>query len=132
MAKFSRFILNSDYTAIKEKADFSVTLNVPQQTVAGAGGSKLNYVDITVPSGVYIENINIYWSFSGDTVPAPYLTYRDMTAYGWDQVAIFITLYKVNDTTYRLAHFVQNNSPQSITNGPYTITAKAHLFISSL
>ena len=129
MAKMARFILNSDYTAIKEKTSFSSTLSIPAFTVAAF--SSANYQkDITVPEGVYIENINLTWSYSGDTVPSPYYIYNDMFTYG--QLAIYMAIYKINSTTYRLRFYADNVDENSHNIVASTLSVKGHLFISSL
>lgn len=129
MAKISRFILNSDYTAVKEKSSFSDTLTTTSVSVP-AFGSRDFYKDITVPEGVFIENINLTWSISGDTVPSPYYIYNDMTSTG--QITIYMAIYKISSTKYRLRYFIQNFTDSAQTAGAATLSVKGHLFISSL
>jgi hypothetical protein len=128
MAVLSHFTLNSDYTAIKEAQNFSLTLNVTKKSVRPYDYYN-SYIDIYVPAGAFIENVTIYWSYTGDTVPSSELIVDEMYSYGMMQTEIF--LYRVNATTYRLRHYVINTDENSHNAGGYTITAKAHLFTTS-
>lgn len=128
MADLSHFTLNSDYTAVKEVQDFTLTLNVAKKSVASYDFYN-TYTDLYVPAGAFIENISIYWSYTGDTVPSAELIVDEMYTYGMMQTEIF--LYRVNATTYRLRHYVVNQDENSHNAGGYTITAKAHLFTTS-
>lgn len=128
MADLSHFTLNSDYTAIKEVQDFKLTLNVSKRSVA-SWDTYNAYADIYVPAGSFIENVTLYWSYTGDTVPSAELIVDEMFTYGMMQTEIF--LYRVNATTYRLRHYVVNQDENSHNAGGYTITAKAHLFTTS-
>ena len=128
MADLSHFTLNSDYTAIKEVQDFKLTLNVSKRSVA-SWDTYNAYADIYVPAGSFIENVTLYWSYTGDTVPSAELVVDEMFNYGLMQTQIF--LYRVNATTYRLRHYVVNQDENSHNAGGYTITAKAHLFTTS-
>lgn len=136
----SRFILNTDYTSVKERASFDGTLSVPSLTLdsMGGGGSSTatRYTDITVPSGVYFENINITFSLTDDTTPAPFISYQKYL--GTDGQGAPITyevlasVVKVNATTYRIYAIINNSSPFSqVTVPAFTVRAKGHLFVST-
>lgn len=131
MPVLSHFSINSDYAAIKEKQSFSITLDVPRVDVQPRGGSYDRYIDMTVPDGIYIEHVNIRWSWTGDNYPSHYIVYNDFFKEG--QLAYYIALYKINKNTYRLRFYARNtdknphNTPDS-----NVITASVHLFSSSL
>lgn len=129
MANMTHFNINSDYTALKESQDFEVSLTVPRTDV-----SPYDYVhrykDIYVPSGAFIENVSLTWSWTGDTVPTSTYLYSDFFEYG--QLAYYITLFRQNATTYRLDFYAMNTDSDSHnTPTSNTITAKAHLFVVS-
>ena len=128
MAVYSHFNLNSDYTAIKEVQNFTITANVPKRSIAAYTTNKY-YVDIEVPQGAFMENITLYWSYSGDTVPCSQLIINENYNYG--QMATYIYLYRKDATHYRLEHYVVNTDENAHNAGGYTITAKAHLFVVS-
>ena len=129
MADMTHFTLNSDYTSLKEAQDFELTLVVPRKDIASYD-SYHKYIDIYVPTGAFVENINLYWSWTGDTVPCSTYIYNDYFTYG--QLAYYITLFRQNATTYRL-DFYATNTDSSSHNTPTncTITAKAHLFVTN-
>lgn len=128
MAILSHFTLNSDFTAIKEAHDFTLTLNVGSKNLASMQNDT-QYIDIYVPAGAYIENITLNWSKTNDTVPSAVLVYDQL--YGYGMVQSEIALFRQNATTYRLMHYSVNMDANSHTIGGYTITAKAHLFYTN-
>lgn len=124
--KLNRFIKNTDYTAEKQKLDFTITL--PNATVSvGAGAQATRYIDYTVPSGIYFENVT--WLSTVQTDQTHYvgnfLEYEpsDMMS------TITYTVAQINNTTYRLTATAMNwdSSSKNITVGA---SAKVHLSVS--
>ena len=124
--KLNRFIKNTDYTAEKQKLDFTITL--PNASVSvGAGAQATRYIDYTVPSGIYFENV--MWLSTVQTDQTHYvgnfLEYEpsDMMS------TITYTVAQINNTTYRLTATAMNwdSSSKNITVGA---SAKVHLSVS--
>lgn len=124
--KLNRFIKNTDYTAEKQKLDFTITL--PNATVSvGAGAQSTRYIDYTVPSGIYFENVT--WLSTVQTDQTHYvgnfLEYEpsDMMS------TVTYTVAQINNTTYRLTATAMNwdASSKNITVGA---SAKVHLSVS--
>ena len=123
--KLNRFILNSDYTAEKQKHDF--TLSLPSATTSVAGGqSKNRTVDFTVPSGVYFENVTITTSLTGaNSYVGNFLEYEPN-----DQLStISFSVGQLNATTYRLTARIMNWDDRSH-NYTFSASAKVHLSIA--
>lgn len=123
--KLNRFILNSDYTAEKQKQSFTLTL--PSATTSVGGGQANNRtVDFTVPSGVYFENVIITSSLTGaNSYVGNFLEYEPS-----DQLStISFSVAQVNPTTYRLTARIMNwdSSTHSYT---FSASAKVHLSIA--
>jgi hypothetical protein len=125
----SKFILNTDYTSIKEATSFNWTLNVGD-TIVQAGDGVTRSIDITVPSGVYFENTTISLSATGETTPSPFVVYvKETGEYSYYQIVA--SLVKVNATTYRLYAYIQNMSGNVMTVPGFSVNVKSHLFVSS-
>ena len=129
MADLSHFYLNSDYTAPKETHSFSATLNSGATNV-GSYNSNTKYIDITVPSGAFFENVTLTLSLTGETTPSPFMVYiKDLGNYEFYQITA--SLVKTNATTYRLYAYLQNMAGSTKTIPAFTLTAKAHLLVSA-
>jgi len=125
----SRFILNTDYTSIKEATSFTWTLNV-SDTILQAGDGTTRSVDITVPSGTYFENVMMTLSTTAETSPTPFMVFeQDLGNY--ESYQIVASLVKMNATTYRLYAYIQNASGSTRTIPGFSVTVKAHLFVSA-
>lgn len=124
--KLNSFIKNTDYTAEKQKQDFTITLPNAAVTVS-AGASATRYIDYTVTSGIYFENVT--WQSTNQTGQIHYvgnfLEYEpsDMMS------TVTYTVAQVNNTTYRLTATAMNwdSTTKTITVGA---SAKVHLSIS--
>ncbi len=123
--RLNKFLLNSDYTAEKQKLDF--TLSLPSATVSvGGGQSSDRTVDFTVPSGVYFENVNISTSLTGNnSFVGNFLEYEpaDMMS------TISFSVGQLNPTTYRLTARIMNWDSSSH-NFTFSANAKVHLSIA--
>lgn len=124
--KLNRFIKNSDYTAEKQKLNFTITL--PNQTFSvGGGGFGQRYVNFTVPAGVYFENVT--WQATVQTGDIKYVgTLLEFEPTDMLSVVTY-TVAQVNNTTYRLTASVMNwdDTAHNFTVGA---SAKVHLSIS--
>lgn len=128
MAVLSHFNLNSDYTSVKEVQKFDYTLS----SAANSTGSYSSYtrtLNITVPSGVYLDNTTITFSLSGETSPTPYYVYARTAGDGFYQ--IFATLRKTSNSNYQIYCMCQNLTSSTRTIPAFTVRVRAHLFIST-
>ena len=125
----SRFMLNTDYTSIKEATSFDWALNV-SDTIIQAGDGITRSIDISVPSDIYFENITMTLSATGETSPTPFMVYvQELGEYEYYQIVA--SLVKIDATTYRLYAYIQNMSGSVKTIPGFSINVKAHLFVSS-
>lgn len=124
--KLNRFIKNTDYTSEKQKLDFTLTLNDTTFSVGG-GQTGTRYVDFTVPSGVYFENVIFQQTKqTGSTkYVGNFLEYEpnDMMS------VVTYTVAQVNSTTYRLSARVMNYD-SSAHNYTVGASAKVHLSVA--
>lgn len=124
--KLNRFIKNTDYTAEKQKTDFTITLSNTSVSV-GAGASVSRTVNMTVPSGIYFENVT--WLSTYQTGQIHYvgnfLEYEPSDM----MTTVTYTVAQVSNTSYRLTATAMNwdSSSKNITLGA---SAKVHLSIS--
>lgn len=123
--KLNRFIVNSDYTAEKQKLDFTLTLPSSSITVSG-GGMGTRYVDYTVPAGVYFENVLWQTSLTGASrYSGPFLEFEPS-----DQLSVItFTVDQRTPTTYRLTATVANWDTSSHSYS-FSATAKVHLSVA--
>lgn len=130
MAVYSKFMLNTDYTSIKEKVSFDYTLNV-SDTILQAYDSATRYIDITVPEGTYFENVNITLSIIPDeSSPTPFMVYvKELGDYEIYQIVT--SLVRISSTTYRLYAYISNFSSSTRTIPAFFVNVKAHLFVSA-
>lgn len=124
--KLNNFLVNSDYTAEKQTYEFEIKLSDTSVSVGG-GGNTTRTVDVTVPSGIYFENVTwINTKQIGSThYVGNFLEYEPS-----DQLStITYTVAQINNTTYRLSARIMNwdSSSHSYTVGA---TAKVHLSVS--
>lgn len=131
MAILDRFYVNSDYPTIKEVNYFEKTLEVPQ-IVIHYYEEKFHYVDITVPSGMYISNMTLNFSGTGYqtiTTPSPVFFYDYSVGTALCEIRVGITT--VDNKTLRLyaEHFGAYIDP-SLTIPAFTVKVNCHLFTS--
>ena len=97
-ATLSKFILNTDYTSIKEDYSFDYTLNV-SDTIVQAWDGATRQIDIPVPDGIYFENVTMRLSTTGVTSPTPFVVMaREL---GEDEFyQIVVSLLKISKNAY--------------------------------
>lgn len=121
--KLNRFLINSDYSAEKQSHSFTITLPSGSLTVA-AGGTTRRYVDITVPSGVYFENVVWTTSLTGSRrYVGPFLEFEPTSML----YTVVFTVEQTSNTNYRLSGWVTNWDSSSHT---YTFSASAKVNLS--
>ena len=124
--KLNRFIKNSDYTAEKQKQSFTITLSNTSISV-GSGAQATRYVDYTVPSGVYFENVTWLSTYQTDQIHyvGNFLEYEPSDM----MTTVTYTVAQINNTTYRLTATIMNwdSSTKNVTVGA---SAKVHLSVS--
>ena len=129
VAPLSKFILNTDYGSIKEGYSFDLSLNV-SDTIVQAGDVVSRHMDISVPEGVYFENVTMSLSSTGETSPTPFIVFiRSLGEYEFYQIVA--DLVKIDSSTYRLQAGIQNMSGSTQTIPSFSVNVKVHLFVSS-
>lgn len=96
--KLNRFIINSDYTATKQKGRYQVSLSVPSRSLSDGSTAYRFTNTVTVPSGTYFENVNITTTLNAEN-------------YAGNNVAIiptgnwnaYISVYQSSATQYTIA-----------------------------
>lgn len=63
--KLNRFIINSDYTAEKQKGEYTLNLNVSNLSI-GADNEASRSTSIPIPSGVWFESVLMSSSLVGN------------------------------------------------------------------
>lgn len=129
MSILSHFLLNSDYTAPKEKYAFDDTLTVAATNV-GSYQSITRTKDVTVQDGVYFENTTITLSASGETSPTSFIVYAKQVA-DYQAYQIFAGVRKTSNSNYQIYATIQNLSSSSRTIPAFTVRVRCHLFVSS-
>lgn len=129
VAPLSKFMLNTDYGSVKEEYSFDLALNV-SDTIVQAGDAVSRHMDITVPEGVYFENVTMSLSSTGETSPTPFIVFiRSLGEYEFYQIVA--DLVKIDSFTYRLQAGIQNMSGSTQTIPGFSVNVKVHLFVSS-
>ncbi len=129
MAILTHFLLNSDYTSVKEVYSFDETLSVSATSV-GSYSSTTKTLNVTVPDGVYFENTTITLSTSGETTPSPFIVYvKDLGSYEFWQIVAGIR--KTSNSTYQIYATLQNMAGSSKTIPAFTVRVKCHLLVSA-
>ena len=96
MIRISRFIKNSDYSALKQKTRHTATLNVPAGNYEDGDQFMTTFM---VPAGVYVENVNLQTSLSsGNNFPCNMFVWFDDSS----GLTVFLQCHQVNNTTYQL------------------------------
>ena len=129
---FRHFILNSDYPTIKEITSFDKTLSVSNQTL-GADQQVTKYVDVTVPVGKYITNVNMSFSGSGyqtiNTTNSTLVYQGEAGQYGVYQIVV--GLARTSNTNYRIFANIYMMLPDgSATVNGFNVRVRCHLFSS--
>lgn len=120
MAKLSRFIMNSDYTANKQVARRTVSLSVPSKYIDDFSTSYYYTKDITVPSGIYFDSTTIVTSLN-NSIRYPSSSVNVTTNGAW---VGYISLFQKNATTYTLACTLTG---YEVTTPAFTIDATVNL-----
>lgn len=128
MTVISNFKINTHFTALKQlpKA-YRASLSIAGRTVpAHTLGVVLGQKDITVPAGVYVENMITRTSIDGDKnhlTPQFFLSLEDR---GWFYVAV----NQISNSTYRLLVRMDNFSAAALTLPNCTVDMIARLAIA--
>lgn len=96
--KLNNFIVNSDYTANKQKGRYTISLNVPSRTLSDGSTAYRFTNTITVPEGTYFENVSISTTITNEN-------------YAGNVVAIspsgmwtaYVSCYRTSATQYTIA-----------------------------
>lgn len=125
--RLNKFIKNSDYTAEKQKLDFTLTL--PNQSISvGASAQSSRYVDFEVPKGTYFENVT--WQQTRQTGMAHYVG-NFLEFEPSDQMSVVTyTVAQVTPTKYRLMASVMNWDFEASHSFNIGATAKIHLSVA--
>jgi hypothetical protein len=123
--KLDRFILNSDYTAAKQKGRYTLSLSVPSKYISDGSVSFIYTSTITVPQGAYFENVNITSSldnenYSGNNVGFSY----DYSNKSW---SAYLSVYQSTPTQYTFACTLNG---YNATTTAFTANAVVNLSIS--
>ena len=129
MTTLSIFILNSDFTALKQLPDrYELNLVVPGHSLAPFILSNEYYTDIQVPDGVYLENVIISTSLKpGIFIPTSNVYIPEAN----QNRATYITCYPRGRNTYRLGVYTQ--APvygKTAYFSQFSVNAKLHLAVS--
>lgn len=120
--KLNNFIVNSDYTANKQKGRYQVSLNVPSRTLSDGSTSYRFTNTITVPAGTYFENVNITTTLNQENYASNAVIIQPI----WNYSA-YISVYQKNATTYEIACTL---SGFEATTTAFTATATLNLSVS--
>lgn len=96
--KLNNFIVNSDYTANKQKGRYTVSLSVPSCELDDGSTSYRFTNTVSVPSGTYFENVNITTTLTSEKYASNSVAIQP----SWDWTA-YIAVYQLNATTYEIA-----------------------------
>lgn len=120
--KLNRFIINSDYTAEKQKGEYTLNLNVSNLSI-GADNEASRSTSIPIPSGVWFESVLMSSSLVGnDKYVGPALHWESS-----DQMLdIHIELYNYGEQ-YRLRARIKNWDERTRT---ISFTAQAKIKLS--
>lgn len=120
--KLNNFIVNSDYTANKQKGRYQVSLNVPSRRLSDGSTSYRFTNSITVPAGTYFENINITTTLNQENYASNAVSIQPDWAY-----SAYISVYQKNSTTYEIACTL---SGFEVATTAFTATATLNLSVS--
>ena len=120
--KLNHFIINSDYTANKQKGRYTVSLNVPSRTLSDGSTSYRFTNPVTVPEGTYFENVNITTTLNSEN----YASNAVVIQPSWNYAA-YISVYQKDATTYEIACTLTGFES---TTTAFTTTATLNLSVS--
>lgn len=120
--KLNHFIINSDYTANKQKGRYPVSLNVPSRTLSDGSTSYRFTNTVTVPEGTYFENVNITTTLNSEN----YASNAVVIQPSWNYAA-YISVYQKDATTYEIACTLTGFES---TTTAFTTTATLNLSVS--
>ena len=120
--KLNNFIINSDYTANKQKGRYQVSLSVPSKYLSDGSTSYRFTNTVTVPDGTYFENVNITTTLNSENYASNAVIIQ--SSWYW---AAYISVYQKNSTTYEIACTLTGFES---TTTAFTATATLNLSIS--
>lgn len=97
--KLNNFIINSDYTANKQKGRYTVSLNVPSRTLSDGSTAYRFTNTVTVPEGTYFENVSISTTLNPDES----FCGNNLAVSPTDMWTAYISVYQSSDTQYTIA-----------------------------
>lgn len=121
-ARISNYHKNSDFTTQKQTGAVEISLTIP------AGSYSLGQTfsaDVGVGSGAYFENVLLTTSLNPDE---RYPTNYAVIAVNNGQWYLYISVYQLNNTTYRLQATI--SSYEAVAVSEISVYAKLHLSIS--
>lgn len=120
--KLNHFIVNSDYTANKQKGRYQISLSVPSKYLSDGSTSYRFTNTVTVPEGTYFENVNITTTLNSENYASNAVAIQP----SWYWTA-YISVYQKNSTTYEIACTLAGFES---TTTAFTATATLNLSIS--
>ena len=96
--KLNRFILNSDYTAAKQKGRYTISLSVPSKYLSDGSTAYRYTATVTVPQGTYFENVNITTTLNNENYAGN--SAGISPTYDW---TAYLSVYQSSPTQYTLA-----------------------------
>lgn len=96
--KLNNFIVNSDYTANKQKGRYTISINVPSRTLSDGSTAYRFTNSITVPSGTYFENVSISTSITSEKYAGNVVAVSPTGMW-----TAYISCYRTSATQYTIA-----------------------------
>lgn len=123
MVKISNFRKNSDFAAIKKVGRYTMHLSGS----AGTRSDGYQYsTTITVPAGVYIENVTLSTSLTSGSIPSSFYLHQFNSA----GAMLFIQVHQNTNTQYRLLATVGTGGASSVSVPAFTVDAILNLSVS--
>lgn len=97
--KLNHFIVNSDYTANKQKGRYTVSLNVPSRSLSDGSTAYRFTNTVTVPEGTYFENVNIATTLNDENYVGNCVAIQPNSWY-W---TAYVSVYQSSSTQYTIA-----------------------------
>lgn len=121
MTKISNYQINTHYTALKQLPDlYSTSLYVSSQSIpAGVLGRILAAATITVPAGVYVENILLRSSLDGGTNHLGAWISRTLSTF----CDVYISCDHIDASHYELRAIANNTESHAVSMPSFTAEA---------